>query len=156
MITLKSATAFWSPFAKWLVSRPECRSFESDEQQNTAIDTVGDSLVRIPDMLLIAIMIAGSAAVIYVADYLIQGLSHWMPMSEQLTSVAEITGATLLGLAIVVAVLFILRHRAVRLLREHMAKLGIPICLGCGYNLCGLTQPRCPECGRAFTQSLES
>ncbi|MEW6251852.1 MAG: hypothetical protein AB1716_14495 [Planctomycetota bacterium] len=24
------------------------------------------------------------------------------------------------------------------------------MCLGCGYRLRGLTQPRCPECGRAF------
>lgn len=25
-------------------------------------------------------------------------------------------------------------------------------CLGCGYNLAGLATPRCPECGRVFTQ----
>jgi len=24
-------------------------------------------------------------------------------------------------------------------------------CVGCGYDLTGLTEPRCPECGRSFT-----
>ncbi len=26
-----------------------------------------------------------------------------------------------------------------------------PRCAGCGYNLTGLIEPRCPECGRGFT-----
>ena len=27
------------------------------------------------------------------------------------------------------------------------------ICARCGYNLTGLTEPRCPECGEAFDRS---
>ena len=33
--------------------------------------------------------------------------------------------------------------------RERMASKGR--CLACGYDLHGLSQMRCPECGRAFT-----
>lgn len=28
-----------------------------------------------------------------------------------------------------------------------------PRCTGCGYNLTGLVEPRCPECGRGFTKA---
>src|SRR5947209_7206968 len=28
-----------------------------------------------------------------------------------------------------------------------------PMCLGCGYTLLGLPEPRCPECGRPFDLS---
>lgn len=27
-----------------------------------------------------------------------------------------------------------------------------PCCTGCGYNLTGLVEPRCPECGRGYIQ----
>ena len=37
-------------------------------------------------------------------------------------------------------------------LREELRRIGIPVCLACGYRLRGL-QPqsgRCPECGSSF------
>lgn len=40
------------------------------------------------------------------------------------------------------------RHRATRFLRGRLLDLGVPVCLGCGYYLRGLTSDRCPECGR--------
>ena len=30
------------------------------------------------------------------------------------------------------------------------------LCVGCGYNLHGLTEPRCPECGTPFEMSSKS
>ena len=55
------------------------------------------------------------------------------------------------GMLVMYAVpVLILRPRVRRLTREYLNAHGLPICLHCGYNLRGLSQPRCPECGRAF------
>lgn len=43
--------------------------------------------------------------------------------------------------------LWMARAAARRVLRHELAKRGIPICLHCGYDLRGQTEPRCPECG---------
>ena len=47
-----------------------------------------------------------------------------------------------------------LRDRYRRLLREELIQLGVPICVHCGYDLRGLTESRCPECGRAFDSTF--
>ena len=38
--------------------------------------------------------------------------------------------------------------------RRKRKRLGL--CVKCGYNLTGLTEPRCPECGQEFETCLES
>ncbi len=45
-------------------------------------------------------------------------------------------------------------RRAQRLLRELLIERGILVCVHCGYDLRGQTEPRCPECGRAFDPEL--
>lgn len=35
-------------------------------------------------------------------------------------------------------------------IRKELISRGIPICIECGYDLRGQTEPRCPECGRHF------
>ena len=42
------------------------------------------------------------------------------------------------------------RSKIRRWLREYLATIGIPVCVNCGYNLTGLTEARCPECGQPF------
>ena len=37
-----------------------------------------------------------------------------------------------------------------RELRRGLIARGFPICLHCGYDLTGLSEPRCPECGQPF------
>jgi len=37
-----------------------------------------------------------------------------------------------------------------RAVREEMQARGYAICVECGYDLAGLSEPRCPECGKAF------
>lgn len=51
----------------------------------------------------------------------------------------------------VVAVLFIPSSFILKreLVQRRRAKRGE--CVGCGYNLTGLAEPRCPECGRSLT-----
>ena len=46
------------------------------------------------------------------------------------------------------------RHRFRRLLRKRLIATGVPICIKCGYDLRGQTEPRCPECGTAFERTL--
>lgn len=46
------------------------------------------------------------------------------------------------------AMVFRLARRRFRHARE--------LCVGCGYSLCALTEPRCPECGTPFEMSRES
>lgn len=41
-----------------------------------------------------------------------------------------------------------------RSLREDLVCKGVPICVNCGYDLRGLEEPRCPECGEAFDPAL--
>jgi hypothetical protein len=42
------------------------------------------------------------------------------------------------------------RRRLARRIRLRLRELRIPVCLTCGYNLTGLTEPRCPECGEPY------
>ncbi len=45
--------------------------------------------------------------------------------------------------------------RRVRIsLREQLVAKGVPICVGCGYDLRGQIEPCCPECGAAFDEKL--
>jgi hypothetical protein len=39
-------------------------------------------------------------------------------------------------------------------LRKVLRQRGIPICLHCGYDLRGLTEARCPECGNPFEPEI--
>lgn len=32
--------------------------------------------------------------------------------------------------------------------RRHLAELGFPLCVWCGYDLRGIVEPVCPECGK--------
>lgn len=44
------------------------------------------------------------------------------------------------------------RNRPVRrAIRQIISERGYPTCVQCGYNLTGLVEPRCPECGTGFT-----
>lgn len=47
---------------------------------------------------------------------------------------------------------------AVAVLRSPLCTREIPLghCQKCGYNLTGLSEPRCPECGRPFDPSMLS
>lgn len=46
------------------------------------------------------------------------------------------------------------RGRIRRCMRQYLQEMHIPICLGCGYDLRGQTEARCPECGREFDAEL--
>ena len=64
--------------------------------------------------------------------------------------IAGIVGFVYLSTSFVV-----LFRRAIRKeLRKELLERGMPVCLGCGYHLCGQVEPRCPECGSEFDATL--
>lgn len=52
-----------------------------------------------------------------------------------------------------VAIRLSVRERVRRLLRAELVRLGKPICVGCGYDITGVSEPRCPECGLSVTEA---
>lgn len=68
-------------------------------------------------------------------------------------------GAATLGACLVLAVLLLwgrfLRQEYARALRGLLRERGIPVCMACGYNLTGITEPRCPECGTASSDATD-
>lgn len=56
--------------------------------------------------------------------------------------------ALLLEVILLIATLFVATRVAVELHRGPIVRPGV--CTRCGYDLRGLPQPRCPECGTAF------
>ncbi len=56
---------------------------------------------------------------------------------------------------VMVAGLFRFWHRPyVQFVRRYLHGRGVPICVGCGYDLRGQREPRCPECGRGFDGAI--
>lgn len=54
-----------------------------------------------------------------------------------------------------IAAAFLLFRRAVyRHLTEAVVECRYPLCVHCGYDLQGLAEPRCPECGATFDTRL--
>ncbi len=45
---------------------------------------------------------------------------------------------------------FVFRRAIQEEIRIEMIARGIPVCMGCGYDLRGQVEQRCPECGRPF------
>ncbi len=60
----------------------------------------------------------------------------------------------LFGVFFGVAYHWLWRRPIRRSLRQRLQQEGVPICLQCGYDLRGQTEPRCSECGTAFDPLL--
>lgn len=52
------------------------------------------------------------------------------------------------------AIQYVFRYPIRRCMREQLVERGVPICVKCGYDLRGQTEPRCPECGESFDPEL--
>lgn len=46
--------------------------------------------------------------------------------------------------------------RALALIRDHDGQCDPKLCANCGYNLFGLPDPRCPECGQPFRRTKKA
>ncbi len=48
---------------------------------------------------------------------------------------------------------FIFRRPLQKQIRVEMIERGVPVCLGCGYDLRAQIERRCPECGQPFART---
>lgn len=85
------------------------------------------------------------ALLIAFVKFLMQWKGNWL---------GGVTGGLSGGIGFIGANLLYRRPIQV-VLREKLNQLGMPICIGCGYDLRGNTSGACPECGRA-TQSSDA
>jgi uncharacterized paraquat-inducible protein A len=92
------------------------------------------------------------------------GLGVWL-LIEALEKVAPglqqydpgLSPAVPVGAGLMVAPLLLARvfyRRVQKCLSRELIKYGYPVCMECGYDLRGQTQPRCPECGAPFNAEL--
>ncbi len=69
-------------------------------------------------------------------------------------------GGALVSILVYVGVFLIcvraLSRRTHLKLRQALVERGVGICIPCGYDLRGQTEPRCPECGASFDSALLS
>lgn len=56
-------------------------------------------------------------------------------------------GGAIVGLSVVFFLTRFYKSAKLRFIRDDLNRHGIPICRSCGYDLNGLSESRCPECG---------
>ncbi|RMF71560.1 MAG: hypothetical protein D6744_17760 [Planctomycetota bacterium] len=127
---------------------PELKRLEADEARRVvkAFWRQPRHIVRI---CLLFGVIGGVNAVI-AAAYL-KPLSSWLRLSPTVTG--AVAGGVIGGM-LGVAMHWTVRRPMRRYVREYLIRSGVPICVACGYDLRGLGDPRCPECGAACDPRL--
>jgi hypothetical protein len=130
-----------SQFRKWLRGwtwYPELERFQSEREAKTAFRKCYSAW----RFGLMAGVICIPAQV--VADFSEPQLGMW---GRNLVFVIAYT-------AFMIPVISIqIRKMRIRL-REELTSRGVPVCIPCGYDLRGQTEPRCPECGTSFDPAL--
>jgi hypothetical protein len=108
--------------------------------------------------LLLGILIASSVAAFSfaLARWVIVPLVIWaLPISLPRGS-PEILRFAIVALCMFFTIRALHRWGVRHDMRQRLLKLGVPICLDCGYLLKGLSETvdRCPECGRTIDQNV--
>ena len=124
---------------------PEMSLFPDDETRRRAVEAMHARATRQPSMWIGAITYA------LVVWTLVFGLAF---VIGQLLPVGRLA-RWIIAAAIVLAVYCVFLARSPRRdvvhdLRRELVRCGVPVCLGCGYDLRGAADPdagRCPECG---------
>jgi len=126
---------------------PEMALFETDAERKAALKSVQRHLFgRNWRFWLygLAVLIITAAAAPSVVQVVLGYGTRW--------GVSTWITAPLLVLALITVYYWgigMLWERSVqRFLRDRLRAAGVPVCLGCGYDLRGTEAPRCPECGR--------
>jgi hypothetical protein len=126
---------------------PELALFPIDEYQR-AVKSAQSLPLRQPLLWIALALIV--AAVVVVGPTLRREL-RGLGMPDVVAEILVVVGT---GAITGVSLLAIVRTPVRRALRRRLVELGTAICVNCGYDLRGQTQPRCPECGKAFDPAL--
>ena len=126
---------------------PELALFENNSERDSAWKKSYPGKLG---LLLMAVVMLSTESIMLLLLRL--SYEHFPELASSYASrmVALGVGAFLGGLATLV----IMRSIVHRNLRTQLVKQGVKICVKCGYNLHGLTEPRCPECGTPFDDKL--
>jgi hypothetical protein len=96
-------------------------------------------------------MYAGvSVAVLMLMDvFPLSGFGRWRAVAKWGFALL----GCLMGTVAIGTLALLTRRRRARECRILLCESSIPVCLHCGYDLRGQTEPRCAECGQAFDRS---
>ncbi len=130
---------------------PELALLDSDEDRRATLKALQRGLLRRP---LFWLMSCGLGALNGLAPLWSRYL--WIPVvSNHLPRwLVSMLPAILVGASLGLILQYAWRRPLQRRLREELVARGIPVCIACGYDLRGQTEPRCPECGREFAEAL--
>lgn len=128
---------------------PELQHFASPEQVKEAMHAWKKRLLKMPRFWFGLLGYTLGVGVLVLA--ILISLRPWLSIPSSMFG--GIVGGVTGGSGMVVLTWF-WRHRCQRFLRQQLIASGIPICLKCGYDLRGQTEPRCPECGTPFDAEL--
>ena len=131
---------------------PEITLFESAEKARAAVRAFRRSNWRSRRFwLALLLLMVAIGAVVAVLEFVAlpffrrHGAPSWL-----VGAAAGFVGGASFGYWMQIA----MRRPLRRYLRETLVAAGVPVCLSCGYNLRGLTEPRCPECGAPFDEAF--
>ena len=142
--------ALWTfiRFHLWLESRRELAYLDTPEARKEALRDVETKLRRdrhyrriswyayLPLLVYFLVIGLGLNTALLPASW-ISGV--WSPFAMPVLALVAVLSHAWLG-----------RRMAQRYLRRYLRRKGILICLRCGYDLRGLLELRCPECGTSF------
>lgn len=115
---------------------PELERFPTEESRKNAYRSI-DLFNGIGGMVLLMVQ---AAVIVAVSEFICDFFA--------LPEYANILGAGFAGGISSLTLIFWFRTKIRRSLRMQLRKLGVPICLGCSYDLRADCTGRCPECGR--------
>ncbi len=127
---------------------PELALFESDAEARAAVEGFQGHLLRTRRFWLYALL--GVLLCCGMGPLILFGLR------SQLTLPRALEVLIIGGSAAAVAMMAMNRvwHRPMQTyVRRQLLDRGVAVCLNCGYDLRGLTEPRCPECATPFEMS---
>jgi hypothetical protein len=143
-------TILGSFLIRWLRVVPEWRQVPDDAERIRIADAADRLVMNHPAYYLGVCATAYFGVSVAIAA---TGLARrYLPFLPMGATGISIYAVLLAAYYVVIGVVF--HRRLTALVRKRLLELGIPICLHCGYDLRGQTEPRCPECGRGFDRKL--
>lgn len=124
---------------------PELKLLETTKDRRELLTAVERRTVGLGKR--IALVVALAVVVGSLCAATLYTLSRWWPIPQ--STWGAISGAIVGGTSALSVQIF-WRRPLQREIRRELNRRGVPICVRCGYNLHGLAEPRCPECGTPF------